>query len=720
MIRRRALARLLPILACACGATLLAARVATACGPFFEYPAFAFATHPDFPLDRFAGGRLGILQPGYGTTYLVIAYRHLSGAGLDEAALQATIDTWREDFNGRSTEGESPLQEWQRQRLEVPGIAPIPPFQTYRTNQSYVSHPNCLDDAFRNASRTLARRIDAFGADSPHLVAWVKAQDTVFANCSGGPSIPEAAAEDSPPWLRADRAYQIAAAHFYAGELGEAERRFRAIAADATSPWQALSAYVVARVLIRSQRLDAAEAELQSILAAPSLAPLHDAARRLLGLVRFRLHPKDRALELGMALAAPTLGSSFRQELTDYSRLVQDPFGDDLSAWITAFKRSYPSAVETWRQRRTMPWLIAALSAVEIGDAGLDELLAAARAVPRDSPGYLSVAYHRCRLLAALGRREEARQRLDALLATDGASAPPSSRNLLLSLRAGMARDLDELLRYTQMTPVGIIGADGEERMVPNDRIRWDEVGNAQVQVFNVTGDLDNDLSPDFDDSTKATLELLPVRSLMAAARHEGLLPRLRGILLQLAWTRAVLVDDDASARLLHPLLAESNPELKPALEEYSRARSRAERRFTAILALLRTPGLSPVFNERGESPLAEIDPFRRNWWCGIGVVAPDDDAPLFLGAQDLKAARSELTELGALPPNFLVSEVLAWARPHRDDARVPEALHLAVRATRYGCTDASTGKLSRAAFRLLHRRYPRNEWTARTPYWFD
>jgi hypothetical protein len=62
---------------------------------------------------------------------------------------------------------------------------------------------------------------------------------------------------------------------------------------------------------------------------------------------------------------------------------------------------------------------------------------------------------------------------------------------------------------------------------------------------------------------------------------------------------------------------------------------------------------------------------------------------------------------------------VVAWATRNPSDPRVPEALHLAVNATRYGCTDKQTGKWSKAAYDFLHRRYPNNAWTKRTPYWF-
>jgi hypothetical protein len=52
-------------------------------------------------------------------------------------------------------------------------------------------------------------------------------------------------------------------------------------------------------------------------------------------------------------------------------------------------------------------------------------------------------------------------------------------------------------------------------------------------------------------------------------------------------------------------------------------------------------------------------------------------------------------------------------------DERVPEALHLVVRSTRYGCTDAETTKWSEKAFRLLHEHYPKSVWTVKTKYYF-
>ena len=62
----------------------------------------------------------------------------------------------------------------------------------------------------------------------------------------------------------------------------------------------------------------------------------------------------------------------------------------------------------------------------------------------------------------------------------------------------------------------------------------------------------------------------------------------------------------------------------------------------------------------------------------------------------------------------------MAFAKTHPEDSRVPEALHLTVRATRHGCTDKESGSYSKQAFQLLHKQYPKSEWAKRTPYWFQ
>jgi outer membrane protein assembly factor BamD (BamD/ComL family) len=99
--------------------------------------------------------------------------------------------------------------------------------------------------------------------------------------------------------------------------------------------------------------------------------------------------------------------------------------------------------------------------------------------------------------------------------------------------------------------------------------------------------------------------------------------------------------------------------------------------------------------------------------------LAPDSPFPTFLADADKTQVHQEQEKLAdvGFALNYLTSEVLAYAKQHPDDSRVPQALYLAVRATRYGCTSPDTTYLSQAAFKLLHERYPKSEWAEKTKY---
>jgi hypothetical protein len=73
----------------------------------------------------------------------------------------------------------------------------------------------------------------------------------------------------------------------------------------------------------------------------------------------------------------------------------------------------------------------------------------------------------------------------------------------------------------------------------------------------------------------------------------------------------------------------------------------------------------------------------------------------------------------GSAAPDYLSTQVLAWGKAHTTDPRVPGALALAVKSTRFGCADLKSGELSKAAFDLLHSRYPKSSWPEQTKYWF-
>lgn len=58
---------------------LLNGTTALACGPFTLEAVFVYTVHPAYPLERFASGRIGVVQPSYARSYLYTSYRYLSG-----------------------------------------------------------------------------------------------------------------------------------------------------------------------------------------------------------------------------------------------------------------------------------------------------------------------------------------------------------------------------------------------------------------------------------------------------------------------------------------------------------------------------------------------------------------------------------------------------------------------------------------------------------------
>jgi hypothetical protein len=550
-----------------------------ACGPFLPVAIFTYSLHPDFPLENYARGSLGILQPTYARSYLYVAYRYLIGTGFDHKEEKVLTAFWQDRLRPSWRPiGEAWINGWLEARAEVPGLDPPVRIDTYRQwRQYYLGYLNCPEDSFRTAVRTLKERISRFGVTSPEVRAWVEAQDQVFANCSGDPLKPEGIIPTAAPanWqslLRADRAYQIAAANFYAGHFDAAASHFQNITADSASPWRPWASYLFARSLVRKATLGApeydevdaaalaeAEAALQRILTAPDLSEVHPAARRLLNLVRSRLQPLQRLEELAHAVQQKNAASTLYQDLWDYTWLLDRYEGedrDDLTDWLLTFQQqdatSLEHALKEWKEKASLPWLVASLAKIRPGHPALSPLLEVAERIPAASPGFPTVSFHRLRLLIESGRPEEARQRLDELLAKHPPAFPTSSRNLLLALRTQVARNLEEFLLYAQRVPATITYDEQGLEMPDESDTVGATPGKSSNQAF-------------FDaDGAKVFNETLPLALLQQAVRSNVLLPNLRQRLAFATWARAVLLDNHAVGRELAALLAQLFPNSNP------------------------------------------------------------------------------------------------------------------------------------------------------------
>jgi hypothetical protein len=703
--------------------TLLCPTDLSSCGPFFREAVFSFKRQPGRPITNTL--QIGIVKPSYPRIYLYTAYRQLTNplTAEETRALSAT------------NEGVKPAtEEWLTARAKVPGLPKGPDIDvtiTNNTSTDYFQYTNCLDDAFHSATASLNLRLTTWSADL--VKDWVNGQDLVFANCGGGatPRIPSPA---SDPKVKADRAYQIASAYFYSTKLDEAETRFRQIAADRSSPWSDMSAYLIARVQIRrstlqnnSSAMKMAEAQLQTILGDTSRKTMHAQSRQLLPFVRARLDPPARLAELGQILVKPD--SSLSRDLTDY-RFVFDKLEsttklptdkDELTDWLWTFhNKSAEHAAAMWRAKRTLPWLLAALVPLQPVSGATAEIIRAADQIRPDSPAYPTAAFHSIRLQID-SNPEQARTRLDGILRD--AKLNLSDKNLFYAERMKTAANWAEFLKYAQRIPVGEIWDDGVE--TPPDT----DAGSPLKDFKKGRTTLDADGAYIFNQGT-------PLTMMAAAATDSTVSSALRTNVAMAAWTRAVLLKNEAVASQMNPLLT--------ILNSYAAEQDKDRRLFAALLVMLNHPGLHP-YADVGfgrETELNKIDSFRDNWWCALGGKPEEQlnvykihaelgtlselypklpPSAKFLPAADQTAGDAEWKKLASMPaaPTYLSAGVVAYAQSHLDDPRVPEALALAVRSTRYGCTDGGTGAASKQAYDLLHSKFPKSEAAARTKFWY-
>jgi hypothetical protein len=309
---------------------------AEACGPDYLAPVFDYSYAPERPWTDFAGGKLGIIKPGYRRIVLFAAYRYLNGSGFGGSEQNALVEAWEAQFNHKEPQEnsvEDAVKEWLRERRSVIGEEEKTPeiYADKRYGEGYSFFPNCSKNAFEVAAKTLAERAAAYGSDSKDVKEWILGQDRVFTHCSTGGDNPAELDAGSPEWLRKDRDYQLAAASFYSTDYEDARRRFEKIAADNDSPWRELADYLVARTLVRQagggeddkifQNYNQRAEEYLNQLAGRAVTYQND-TRRLLNLVKYRIHPEQRVRELAQKLPYQNDSAELRQDLIDYTWLL--------------------------------------------------------------------------------------------------------------------------------------------------------------------------------------------------------------------------------------------------------------------------------------------------------------------------------------------------------------------------------------------------------------
>jgi len=734
-------------------ATLMTAAapliVVFACGPFFEPEVFV----PDRPdnMQTYATGKLGIVQPDYWRADKIVAYRYLIGGHLSKEEQLAyapppttpsSYPSW--EAEQKALQEQSAPYKWTKARNEFAPqqltTIPAPDRSVDIQHQGFVEHNdvlNCTDSAFETAIITLRSRAQTWGKQSADLKDWIAGQDLVFSNCSQAGNMPAPTPADASQLLKQDRAYQIAAAHFYATQYDEAIAGFQSIAQDKASPWSKWGEYLTARAQIRKAAFTAPTVEwgelakfdpdlMQSAkarlirVAQTSDPQIKHAALAELSFINVRLEPQKHINEMADALASPTPDPEFAQHLADLLFLNNHNVtgSTDLLQWMGLGGKT--DALQQWNATHSLPWLISAISSVKPGDPEAQTLLAESAKLPATSPAYATANYYRAQFLLKSGEPEQARKLATTLLSTLDDKSFPGSRNAVLALRMDTAPTYKAFLEDAPRTTInsGFLSqaasnlqcvnpdpTNGCTRQIPPQQFDWDAAGALNVQV---------------------PLSLW----IEAASSTSPLPPHLREAIAWAAWIRAIGLNEEAATKKLSPLLP-------PAV----RAVASDSTGFPATLALLRNPGFKPYIEQgvQRSASFHTLEDFRDNWWCDSWGDGPSpgeyDNSSAhppaqphlsFLTESEHSAAKTQHEALDQLPNGvtWLGRRAIDYIKTHPGDPNAPEALHLTVRATRYGCSPRQDKQdaqklVSKEAFQLLHKRYPKSPWTAKTPYYY-
>lgn len=725
--------RLWLLLAIAAGLLITFPVALDSCSIGPPLPIFETVKRPADVTGEFVRGRLGVVRPSWDPNYLIGAFRILSGRPLTQVEIEALYPTTPdrdERYRLARTVKRDQAQSWEWRRQELSNDpakhVAVLPYKRVETEGSISSFLNCNADAFETAALTLRALQAEWGLHDPKVMAWVFAQDQVFANCSSmTPTIPEPAGPSMNTLLAAHRRYQIAAAQFYAGQFQKAADGFLAIAKETDSPWRSIAPYLAARALMRAGQFTedraaetAAKRILEVSLQDQAFEQWHEDSEDLLGRLLLRIAPIERLAELGSALERPAaenlaperigqMAIDFvfalrRRPVTEADQMRKDS-ASELAAWLNTISAPSPirgtAASERWRKTANPAWLIASLMTAP--DSAVDELLSAAAKVSLDSPAFDSVAYYAAIREERRGRLNEARKWADRALAKR--SMVRSGRNMLLALRTRLARDWDEFLLYGLRRPETLI-ADFDGNEDPNERA---PLPDGSVYAFD-------------SDVTRVLNSEIPLHLWIDATRNPILPAYLQLRIAESGWFRAVMLGRFDDAKRLLRRIVELDPGAAQGANQFLSSEDPEQLRHAALFLYLRSPGLSPTLQEAQ----TENEKLGRPHASRRCPFAPpiEKTFPAFLNISDRKAAQEEIRQLNAVPPwlaTVTLRETIDWAHRQPSDSRIPEALSRAIRMSFYGCKDDQTGKYSEQAFQLLHSRYQSTTWAAETKYWY-
>ena len=414
---------------------------------------------------------------------------------------------------------------------------------------------------------------------------------------------------------------------------------------------------------------------------------------------------------------------------------------DDLTDWLFTFQtggaEAYLYALSRFRETSSNLWLLTALSKAEKSSTELKRLFEAADKIDRNAPAYPTIAYHQARILVEQGQTAAARKLLDEILDSNF-DLPISSRNMFLIERAKLSETLDDYLKFAQLKPFAF-DWDGTSGTIDEFIKQQKSWYNPESEPKQTREEYEKEIEKNFENEKQwenrtmfdlKTINVInnhfPLPLLVEAEKSPALPEYLRERFALAVWTRAVLLDDFATAQKISAEIVKYHPELQELMDKVNLAKTLPGRQRAALYLILKNPMFTPYLEDGLGKADNEFNTWDANdWWCapydteydeatGTDVKVKLPPKPQFLTTAQSTAAQAERKRLSDMgdAPKFLGEKVLEWARLAPADKRVAEALFIVWEAngwTKYGC--GNNEELRIQIGDVLKRKYPQSEF---------
>lgn len=439
----------------------------------------------------------------------------------------------------------------------------------------------------------------------------------------------------------------------------------------------------------------------------------------------------------------------------------------------TARARALTHAQDRWTAGRDPAWLLAALTLADPGTPAARTLLRDGARIRSSYPGWLTVQYHLIRLDLARGDETALRRRLDRLLARKDLST--TDRNLFRSLRLQVASDPHDFVRWALRRRIcgdsGVEAACARDAWLPGVQFglfdgnhnRGSTGLGEDAQALIDRMPLADRIAFSKDPGLPALIRMdIALTSFARAVQLQDdrsmdeLAKELEPLLPQMAedFRRIPGAKSGPDKRFAEDMIMAKIPGLRVDLVDYTRPEGRVvdfQRHWMDWMVLpagksLRSVGPPALagYQEQGVLPAGyrwralndSANDALMDMAClgECGPAAQPLHLPAFIKRLQTRAnaeraffvKRGDTEEREYDPKTFkpkpispgpveardLWDEMLAYAKAHPSDPRMPEALHWIVHASHFGASHDHSG---RRAFRMLQLRYPKSTWAART-----